>query len=189
MNKLYGISIAIALAITFSLSAGFLSIGGDEETHPPHAAQAVKQITCQEDPVACTGYDNIWAIGNAAADQQIAVYAYLAALEAERIAQEEAARRVVTYASKSPVYNSSGSNVAECIKQRESGGNYSINTGNGYYGAYQFLPSTWNNTVSSMGRTDLVGVLPSDASPTDQDAVFQYLYGDGSGASHWGYAC
>jgi LysM repeat protein len=30
-----------------------------------------------------------------------------------------------------------------CIRQRESGGNYAINTGNGYYGAYQFSSGTW----------------------------------------------
>ena len=29
------------------------------------------------------------------------------------------------------------------LRQCESGGNYSINTGNGYYGAYQFSPRTW----------------------------------------------
>lgn len=31
--------------------------------------------------------------------------------------------------------------VAAC----ESGGNWSINTGNGYYGGLQFLPSTWSS--------------------------------------------
>lgn len=30
--------------------------------------------------------------------------------------------------------------VAAC----ESGGNWAINTGNGYYGGLQFLPSTWH---------------------------------------------
>ena len=30
--------------------------------------------------------------------------------------------------------------LAEC----ESGGNWSINTGNGYHGGLQFSPSTWN---------------------------------------------
>lgn len=29
------------------------------------------------------------------------------------------------------------------IRKRESGGNYRINTGNGYYGAYQFAYATW----------------------------------------------
>ena len=31
--------------------------------------------------------------------------------------------------------------IAEC----ESGGNWAINTGNGYYGGLQFLGSTWQN--------------------------------------------
>ena len=30
------------------------------------------------------------------------------------------------------------------VRQCESGGNYRINTGNGYYGAYQFAAGTWN---------------------------------------------
>ena len=48
------------------------------------------------------------------------------------------------------------------IRQCESGGNYSINTGNGYYGAYQFDLSTWRS-VGGSG-------LPSNASPAEQDA-------------------
>jgi hypothetical protein len=63
-----------------------------------------------------------------------------------------------------------------CVRQKESGNRYSINTGNGYYGAYQFLPSTWNATAQRAGRPDLVGVLPSNASPADQDAMAQALY-------------
>jgi resuscitation-promoting factor RpfE len=31
----------------------------------------------------------------------------------------------------------------DAIAQCESGGNWSINTGNGYYGGLQFSPSTW----------------------------------------------
>lgn len=31
----------------------------------------------------------------------------------------------------------------DAVAQCESGGNWSINTGNGYYGGLQFLPSTW----------------------------------------------
>jgi hypothetical protein len=31
------------------------------------------------------------------------------------------------------------------LRMCESGGNYQANTGNGYYGAYQFLPSTWRS--------------------------------------------
>jgi hypothetical protein len=45
----------------------------------------------------------------------------------------------------------------------ESGNNYAINTGNGYYGAYQFDLGTWR----SVGGTG----LPSQASPATQDAL------------------
>jgi uncharacterized protein YabE (DUF348 family) len=43
-----------------------------------------------------------------------------------------------------PVANySSGSTVWDTIAQCESGGNWAINTGNGYYGGLQFSASTW----------------------------------------------
>jgi hypothetical protein len=47
------------------------------------------------------------------------------------------------------------------LRQCESGDNYQDNTGNGYYGAYQFSMSTWNG----LGY----GGLPSDAPPPRQD--------------------
>jgi len=40
-------------------------------------------------------------------------------------------------------HNLANSRMAKMIRNRESGGNYAINTGNGYYGAYQFDRSTW----------------------------------------------
>jgi hypothetical protein len=64
----------------------------------------------------------------------------------------------------------------ECIRSCESGGNYSTNTGNGYYGAYQFSQSTWN----SVGGTG----VPSDAPPEEQDMRAQVLY-EQSGSSPW----
>ncbi|HXT44912.1 MAG TPA: transglycosylase family protein [Pseudonocardiaceae bacterium] len=33
----------------------------------------------------------------------------------------------------------------DVVAQCESGGNWSINTGNGYYGGLQFSPSTWQS--------------------------------------------
>lgn len=47
------------------------------------------------------------------------------------------------------------------LRQCESGGNYATNTGNGYYGAYQFDISTWGGFG---GYT-----FPSDAPPSVQD--------------------
>ena len=40
-----------------------------------------------------------------------------------------------------------------------------------YRGAYQFTQSSWNLAASHAGRHDLVGVLPNQASPADQDAM------------------
>lgn len=54
------------------------------------------------------------------------------------------------------------------LRTCESGGNYQINTGNGFYGAYQFMSSTWNRIAQKV-RPDLVGILPHQASPADQD--------------------
>lgn len=56
----------------------------------------------------------------------------------------------------------------EKLRQCESTNTYTTNTGNGYYGAYQFLISTWDS-VASRVRPDLVGVRPDLASPEDQD--------------------
>jgi hypothetical protein len=64
-----------------------------------------------------------------------------------------------------------------CVRQRESGGRYGTNTHNGYYGAYQFMAGTWNSVAHHAGRHDLAGVLPSNASPADQDAMAAHLYG------------
>jgi hypothetical protein len=49
------------------------------------------------------------------------------------------------------------------LRSCESGGNYSDDTGNGYYGAYQFALSTWRGLA--------LGGLPSSASPEIQDAA------------------
>jgi peptidoglycan hydrolase CwlO-like protein len=51
------------------------------------------------------------------------------------------------------------------LRNCESGGNYRDNTGNGYYGAYQFSASTW----TGLGFSG----LPSAASPSTQDQAAQ----------------
>ncbi|MGV0992095.1 MAG: transglycosylase family protein [Mycobacterium sp.] len=54
--------------------------------------------------------------------------------------------------------------VAKC----ESGGNWAINTGNGYYGGLQFSPATW----TANGGTG----LPSQASRDEQIRVAENVY-------------
>lgn len=54
------------------------------------------------------------------------------------------------------------------LRTCESSGNYAVNTGNGYFGAYQFNLATWHG----LGYPG----LPSDASPAVQDQAAQALY-------------
>jgi hypothetical protein len=54
------------------------------------------------------------------------------------------------------------------LRMCESGNNYAINTGNGYYGAYQFDLSTWR----SVGGTGYA----HQASPAVQDALALKLW-------------
>jgi hypothetical protein len=83
----------------------------------------------------------------------------------------------------------SGDAFLACVRQRESRGNYTVvNPSGPYYGAYQFLSSTWNVTARHAGRLDLVGVLPSNASPADQDAMAWHLY-QWQGSGPWGGSC
>jgi uncharacterized protein YabE (DUF348 family) len=70
----------------------------------------------------------------------------------------------------------------DSIAQCESGGNWSINTGNGYYGGLQFLTSTWlsNGGGDFAPRADL-------ASRAEQITVANRLYAK-VGSSPWGCA-
>jgi hypothetical protein len=62
------------------------------------------------------------------------------------------------------------------LRACESSGNYGINSGNGFYGAYQFNLQTWHG-LGYQG-------LPSDAAPALQDQAAQRLY-DGRGWQPW----
>ncbi|HLI15544.1 MAG TPA: transglycosylase family protein [Acidimicrobiales bacterium] len=62
------------------------------------------------------------------------------------------------------------------IRSCESGGRYDLDTGNGYYGAYQFSLPTWEG----LGESG----LPSAAPPATQDAAALALY-DRSGWAAW----
>jgi hypothetical protein len=68
------------------------------------------------------------------------------------------------------------------LRQCESGGNYQDNTGNGYYGAYQFSLGTWE-------RLGLTG-LPSSAPPSVQDeAIVQNTNRSGGGLASQNPGC
>ena len=104
----------------------------------------------------------------------------LAAIAAEQAAAEaaaaEAAAAEEAAVEETESYETSTSPELDSIAQCESGGNYSTNTGNGYYGAYQFTQETWES-VGGSG-------IPSEASPEEQDMRAQMLL-EQSGTSPW----
>ena len=70
------------------------------------------------------------------------------------------------------------SKALHALRMCESGGRYAINTGNGYYGAYQFLASTWH----SLGYKG----MPNHASPAVQDAAAARLHDRRGSWADWG---
>ncbi len=72
-----------------------------------------------------------------------------------------------------PPTGSMASDLA-ALRRCESGGNYATDSGNGYYGAYQMSPSTWQ----SLGYSG----LPSQAAPAVQDQAATQL----QARSGWG---
>lgn len=64
------------------------------------------------------------------------------------------------------------------LRACESGGDYGRNSGNGYYGAYQFGYGTWQSVAPS----EWAGKLPSDSPPNIQDIAAQRL----QARSGWG---
>ena len=58
----------------------------------------------------------------------------------------------------------------DALRHCESSGNYAINTGNGFYGAYQFTIGTWNAVADIIDPT-WVGTRPDLASPAVQDQM------------------
>jgi hypothetical protein len=115
----------------------------------------------------------------------------VAAAQAAQAQAAEAAQSAAAQPANPAVYSSTDpGGFLSCVRNRESGGDYSVynSGGSGAAGAYQFLPSTWNSIAASSGRGDLVGVDPAQASPADQDAMAQALYAQ-QGSAPWGGEC
>jgi hypothetical protein len=103
------------------------------------------------------------------AQQRVAVNAYLGAVARERDAVRAylAARAPRPTPPPAPAPRPVPTDPWSALRQCESSGNYAENTGNGYYGAYQFTAGTW----AALGLSG----LPSAAPPAVQDQAAQEL--------------
>lgn len=72
------------------------------------------------------------------------------ALEAKRVAAAKSAATKSADGERGPP----GGDILDALGRCESGGNPNLNTGNGYFGAFQFLPSTWRSLGYSGLPTD-----------------------------------
>jgi hypothetical protein len=110
---------------------------------------------------------DVAAFRAAEALKQAEAKAYLAAVaiaNRPRPAPVVAAPRPVVAAARPAV---AGPDSFVALRDCESGGNYGDDTGNGYFGAYQFTLSSWRD----LG----LGGLPSQAPPALQDRAAQEL--------------
>ncbi len=85
---------------------------------------------------------------------------------------------IVKVGTKAPAVNfASGNSVWDRLAQCESGGNWAINTGNGYYGGLQFSLGTWQAYGGSG--------LPSNASRETQIAIATKVRNASGGYGAW----
>jgi len=110
----------------------------------------------------------------AAAAQQAAARAAQAAAAAAAAAAAPPSAAPAAPPPPSPAPSGGSPGVWAELRQCESGGDYAEDSGNGYYGAYQFALGTWQ----SLGY----GGLPSQAAPAVQDQAAQRL----QARSGWG---
>lgn len=142
----------------------FDNVAGADQAQPATASvYEVKLNTASGDPVSVQNpkqfdYDT---------DVLEPLHAAQAA-EAAAAAARSAQRRVVTAAVKPVVVP--GTDVWASLRICESGGDYTRNSGNGYYGAYQFSLSSWGN-FDGYARPDLAPPAVQDAKAKATEAA------------------
>jgi resuscitation-promoting factor RpfB len=94
-----------------------------------------------------------------------------------KLKRKPIAERVRVGTKEVPANFAGGDTVWDALAQCESGGNWSINTGNGYYGGLQFSPSTWR----AYGGTG----LPHEHSRETQIAIATKLRNAQGGYGAW----
>lgn len=183
--------LAVAIAVVGDTAAGSSVDRADTPVEPPHRVRPIAATH----PVAAPVDGALQAQARLAAAREYERSINLLVLRQELARQEhdraEAAARAARHQRSVASHSSasSGSGVLDCIRHRESRGNYGVtNRSSGAAGAYQFMQGTWNNTARSAGRSDLVGVNPAAASSSDQDAMAHHLLAT-QGLGPWGGGC
>ena len=179
----------VIVAAGISLAAVFAgtALGADETTVKPEAHSQLEWRSQMAERASRTPYARL---GTADLEERVAE---IKRLEAERIAAEKAAEakrkaeaakkaaaaqkaKVAQQKSSTKAPSVSSGSVWDRLAKCESGGNWSINTGNGYYGGLQFSLSSWRG-VGGSG-------YPHQASRAEQIKRAEILKSRG-GWGHW----
>jgi hypothetical protein len=175
------------------LSSAIASYQGDETRLRTSLAVETHEAAVAKEALARTTAARTSVVGTLQSEQRLydSVQGQLARLVAAQLAAQQAAQQAAAAKSQaaqgtngnqtgppslagtqgigtSPIPNGSLSQDFAELRNCEASGDYQTNTGNGYYGAYQFALGTW----LGLGETG----LPSDASPAVQDAAAYLLY-------------
>ena len=121
-----------------------------QEISPLQAKQRVREVTRTSRDIERIEIRERRARAKAKAEAQAERRAEKhAEWHAQQEAEAEAAARAQAQQQQSVAQSSSNGSVWDRLAQCESGGNWSINTGNGYYGGLQFNLGTWQSVGGS----------------------------------------
>ena len=160
--------VAVALA-SLSLAGGALASGGSIGTQAVHSAGSTVVALQQALGISADG------VYGPQTRRAVRAYQVNHGLLVDGIAGPQTLGSL-GLASSASTSSSSSSGVLERIAQCESGGDPTTDTGNGYYGKYQFSLSTWRR----MGGTG----NPAQASEALQDQLAARLYAQ-EGTAPW----
>lgn len=192
MTKFKALIIALAIIILAGASYTLTSSLKTPEL-PQETTTKLAQSDCPPAPEACSSGLNVWAAADHA--QAVKVYldhiAWAAAVEAEEA--RLAAENRISVAQVREVRSRCNGDFYNCFKEctiaiEAPGQRYATNTGNGYYGAYQFNQNTWEGAVSRAGHPEYAGTTANNAPPEVQDAAAAQLYAE-RGNQPWGGRC
>jgi hypothetical protein len=146
--SIFGEPHGVAAAATNSVAPGTLTAAAQRPVSSGAAVDATPAVLPAADPaVVAAAAAYVAAVAEQArVDASNAFFAGVAAQAAERAAAEQAAARAAV-----PTAGNTGraapaaadGSVWDRLAQCESGGNWAINTGNGFTGGVQFVRSTW----------------------------------------------
>lgn len=102
------------------------------------------------------------------------IYTYKHVYKNGKLVSKKQVKKKVIKAKKRVIHIGVGAKTKDLnrLAKCESGGRYKINTGNGYYGAFQFNYSTWN---SYRKKAKVKAKYPHKASKKDQQKVTRLL--------------